>query len=254
MLKNKKKTSVSYRNVLVADGTNFMAVEAFKSIRTNLLYSARGEKCPVFAVTSSFAHSGKSIVFANLAISFAKLGKRVLLIDLDMRCPVQHKIFHMDNRYGASEWLAEIPSDGGEVFRKTGHENLYLMTAGRIPPNPSELLSSDSMKSTLEALKQDFDYIFLDLPPIGVVSDALVVSELVTGYVYTVRAEFDNKPAIRDGLNIMRKSGAKVLGFVLNDVNPASDKHYGKNYQSDRYGYGYGNQSQSGQNRRESDG
>lgn len=254
MLKKNKKMVVHYRDVLVAEGNNFVAIEAFKSIRTNLLYSAKGEKCPVFAVTSSFAHSGKSIVFANLAITFAKLGKKVLLMDLDMRCPVQHKIFHMDNRYGASEWLAQIPSDGNEVFRKTGYENLYLMTAGRIPPNSSELLSSDTMGNTLDALKQDFDYIFIDLPPIGVVSDALVVSDHVTGYVYTVRAEFDNKTAVRDGLDTMKRSGARVLGMVLNDVSPESDKHYGKYYQNNRYGYGYGEHFRKEQNRRESDG
>lgn len=255
MLKKKKKTTVSYRDILVADGSNFMAVEAFKTIRTNLLYSAKGGKCPVFAVTSSFAHSGKSIVFANLAISFAKLGKKVLLIDLDMRCPVQHKIFHTDNRYGASEWLAEIPSDGAEAFRKTEYENLYLMSAGRIPPNPSELLSSDSLRNTLDALKKDFDYIFLDLPPIGVVSDALVVSDHVTGYVYVVRAEYDNKSAVREGFDAMKKSGARLLGFILNDVSPSNDKHYGKKYQDDRYGYryGYGDHSHNVQNRREAD-
>ncbi|MGM9637700.1 MAG: tyrosine-protein kinase family protein [Eubacteriales bacterium] len=252
MLNKKKKMTVGYWDVLVADSSNFVAVEAFKTIRTNLLYSAKGEKCPVFAVTSSFAHSGKSIVFANLAISFAKLGKKVLLIDLDMRCPVQHKIFHTDNRYGASEWLAGIPSENGTVYRQSEYENLFFMTAGRIPPNPSELLSSDTLKIGLNGFKRDFDYIFLDLPPIGVVSDALVVNEQVTGYVYTVRAEFDNKIAVRDGLETMKKGGARVLGIVLNDVSPESDRHYGKNYQNDRYGYGYGSQVEH--NRRESDG
>lgn len=240
MKKKKHNEKTSYNNVLLGPDASFLETEAFKTVRTNLLYSSRGESCPVYAVTSSFEHSGKSVIFANLALTFAQLGKNVLLIDLDMRCPVQHKIFRLPNSLGTSELLAGLEKDFEKAVQKTAYENLYLITSGRIPPNPTELLSSGLLRKIIDAAKQEFDFIFVDLPPVGVVTDALIVSEYVTGYVYAVRAEYDDKPSLKECLGKMKKSDAKVLGFILNDVNPDSEKGYGKSYNSYRYGYRYG--------------
>lgn len=234
----KKDEKINYSHVLLGRDASFQETEAFKTVRTNLLYSSKGEKCPVYAVTSSYAHSGKSVVIANLAQTFAQLGKRVLLIDLDMRCPVQHKIFQMNNSCGTSEVLAGLAENPAKAVSQTHIENLYLMTSGRIPPNPTELLSSALLKELIEGAREQFDYLFLDLPPVGVVADALIVSDCVTGYVYAVRAESDTKPALKECLDKMKQSGAKVLGFILNDVNPDAKKGYGKGYQSYRYRYG----------------
>lgn len=235
-MKKKKNEKENYNHVLLGPNASFAQTEAFKTIRTNLLYSSKGDKNPVYAVTSSYAHSGKSVVFANLAQTFAQLGKRVLLIDLDMRRPVQHKIFRVPNGCGVSEVLAGLEKDPTNAILQTHVENLYLMPSGRIPPNPTELLSSGLLEQLIDEARERFDYVFLDLPPVGVVSDALIVSEYVTGYVYAVRAEFDSKPALRECLVRMEQRGAKVLGLVLNDVNIESDKEYRKGY-SYRYGY-----------------
>ncbi len=239
MSKNKQFDKVNYNHVLLTPDSPFLETEAFKTIRTGMLYSSKGETCPVYAVTSSFAHSGKSVVSANLALTFAQLGRKVLLIDLDMRCPVQNRIFRVGGPSGVSEVLAGLEKDAQNAICRTHVENLWVMTAGRIPPNPTELLSSPRMRSLLDQMREMFDFIFLDLPPVGVVSDSLILSDQVTGYVYTVRAELDDKPSLRECLDKMKQAGANVLGFVLNDVNPTTDKKYGKNYY--RYGYGYGN-------------
>ncbi len=243
-MKTNKNEKINYSHALLGQDASFLESEAFKTIRTNLIYSSKGEKCPVYAVTSSYAHSGKSVVFANLALTFAQLGKRVLLMDLDMRCPVQHKIFRLQNNCGSSEVLVGLVKDPAEAISQTHIENLYLMTSGRIPPNPTELLAGEQLKRLIEEEREQFDYIFLDLPPVGVVTDALIVSEYVTGYVYTVRAEMDSKPALRECLDKMEQSGAKVLGFILNDVNPETEKGYGKGYKSYQYGYRYGEKSE----------
>lgn len=227
---------VSYNHVLLTPDSPFLETEAFKTIRTGLLYSSKGEDCPVYAVTSSYAHSGKSVVSANLALTFAQLGKKVLLIDLDMRCPVQIKIFRVASACGVSEVLAGLEKNAQNAISRTAVENLWLMTSGRIPPNPTELLSTQRMRSLLEEMRGQFDYIFLDLPPVGVVSDALILSDQVTGYVYTVRAELDDKPNLRDCLDKMKQGGANVLGFILNDVKPRTDQKYKKDYYY-RYGY-----------------
>lgn len=238
MSKKNSYDKVDYSKVLLTPDSPFLETEAFKTIRTGMLYSSRGEDCPVYAVTSSFAHSGKSVVSANLALTFSQLGKKVLLIDLDMRCPVQSKIFRVAGESGVSEVLAGLEKDPRNAVCKTHVENLWVMTSGRIPPNPTELLSGQRMRTVLNQMREMFDYIFLDLPPVGVVSDALILSDLVTGYVYTVRAELDDKPGLRECLEKMRHGGANILGFILNDVNPGTDKKYGKDYY---YRYGYRN-------------
>ncbi len=237
-----------YKNALVTDTSPFAVAEAFKEIRTKMLYTARGDKCPIYAVTSAFSHAGKSVVIANMARSFAELGKHVLLIDCDMRNPVQHKIFGLDRSAGISEVAAGLCRDDDGVILSSGCTGLEVVTAGHIPPNPTELLASENYRDFLLAMRERYDAIFLDFPPIGVVIDAVVPVELITGYAVVVRSGKDDKRGISDLLATLQRVNAKVLGFVVNDVNPklatyrnASEKYkYKYKY---RYNYTYSNRA-----------
>ena len=238
--------SKNYENVLVNTSSPFALTESFKAIRTNMLYTGKNEKCPVFGVTSSDMDAGKSIVLANIAQSFAQLGKKVVLLDCDIRKPVQHKIFQVKNNEGISELLAGISADIKNDIIHTHIENLDIITAGHIPPNPSELLASDNFKELLDILKDIYDVIFVDFPPVGIVVDAIVPAQFVTSYIIVVRCGRDKVQSVEMTLDIIENSNANIAGFVLNDVNIKSAgvghyryTRYGRygRYSYGRYGY-----------------
>ena len=230
--------SKNYRNVLVTPSSPFALTESFKAIRTNMLYTGKNDKCPVFGVTSANMDAGKSIFLANIAQAFAQLGKKALLLDCDIRKPVQHKIFDVNIEYGISELLAGINTDIKKAICHTHIENLDLITAGHIPPNPSELLASENLKEMLKLLKDVYDVIFVDFPPVGVVIDALVPVELITAYVMVVRSGRDRIQDVDAALELMKNSNASIAGCVLNDVN--IKKSGTGHYRYSRYGkYGY---------------
>lgn len=247
-MKKREYTSNSYAGKLLTDKSPFAINEAFRSLRTNLSYTAGGDACPVYGITSCFESSGKSIIISNLAISFAKLNKRVLLIDCDLRKSVVHEIFDMERGFGLSELLAGNDNSVDKCLRKTSYENLQVITAGGTPPNPTELLASDRMGKFIEFLKKHFDVIFIDLPPIGVVTDAAVLSELVTGYLFVIRSGCDDSRNLNYSVSIMEQMKANIVGFVLNDVNVKEGGKYGKYIFNRYYGrysryygkYGYG--------------
>lgn len=229
------------RGRLLSTTTPFSITEAFKTLRTNLVYvDNKGEKCPVFGIVSDFSGAGKSLVASNVAIGFAQLGKKVLLIDGDMRCPTQHRIFEISrHKMGLSEALAGLSdSPLAECAKPTKYEGLDLMTCGRIPPNPNELLSSKQMEELLTLAKQEYDYILIDLPPICSTSDAGVLAPLLTGYVFVVRSAYSNLTALHDSFDILKAVNANVVGFVMNDINMRQgSRYYGT---KGRYSHYYG--------------
>lgn len=235
----------TFAGKLINDSTPFAISEAFKTLRTNLFYTAKGEKCPVFAITSTFANGGKSLIITNLAVSYAQLEKRVLLIDCDLRNATVHKIFNMERAGGMSELLASDDNNIDKFIKRTQYPNLSVMTAGGTPPNPAELLASARMAKFLEFVKQHYDIIFIDLPPIALVSDAMVMSPYVTGYLFAVRAGVDDTKSLSYALSSMEQTNSQIVGFVLNDVDSKANGYYGGRYGSygryGRYGrYGYG--------------
>lgn len=237
---NTTQVKLGYDGKLISEKSPFAINEAFRTLRTNMFYTAKGESCPVYGITSSFAHSGKSLIISNLAISFAQLNKKVLLIDCDLRNSVIHTIFGMDRGFGISELLAGSDNAVDKCLRKTTYPNLQIITAGGMPPNPTELLASERMSKFIEFLKEHFDVIFVDLPPIGVVTDASVIAEAITGYMYVVRAGLDDFRSLKHSLSIMEQLNANVIGFILNDVDSKAQSKYGK-YGYGKYGrYGYG--------------
>lgn len=218
----------------------FVVKEAYNSIRTNLLFSQQGEKCPVFIVTSPTANNGKSINATNMAISFAQMGKRTLLIDADMRNPTVHRMFSIPVKNGLSEILAGLTDN--ITVSKTDVENLSILTAGKIPPNPTELLSSARMDKLLDFVKAHYDCVFIDTPPINLVTDCTAFATKATGYILVVKSETTDIQEVRAAVNSLEQIEANIVGFILNDVNATGKRYssyYKRGYHS-RYSYKYG--------------
>lgn len=248
MLKKNKKAahhsiSSSDHQKLLNQNSIFAVKEAYNSIRTNLLFTQQGEKCPIFVVTSPTANNGKTINSANLAINFAQMGKKTLVIDADMRNPSLHKLFSLSSRNGLSEILAGLTDN--ITVTKTDIENLSILTSGKIPPNPTELLSSPRMDKLLDFVKEHYDCVFIDTPPINIVTDATVFAQKATGYILIVKTDTTNIPELKTSVTTLQTINANILGFIINDTNSEKKKYYSyyrkysRNY-SYNYKYTYG--------------
>jgi capsular exopolysaccharide synthesis family protein len=229
--------------------------EAYRAVRTALYFSNQGNGQRVLQVTSAVPADGKTTIASNMAISIAQSGKSVILIDCDLRRPQVHKCFGIDTKKG-SAWLIEnigakgvVASDLlGEVVHDTEVPNLSVITAGVKPDNPSELLSSGDFDRVLEALKEKFDVIVIDSPPLLAVTDPSNIASRVDGVILVVRLRRNVRPLAAQGARILETLGAKVMGVVVNGVGSREAGEYGKFYgrdgnnnrgQSYRYGYGY---------------
>lgn len=225
----KKHVSVKEKTPILLDETTPFAIrESFNQFRTNLMYTfTEADLCPIFGITSVNEDSGKSTVMSNLALSFAQLGKHVLLIDADMRCPALYRFFAVDPTHiGLSEVISGIESD---VIIKDVRPNLDLISSGRIPPNPSELLTSNKFKELLSAWKQSYDIIFIDFPPVGLITDAVTVCHELNGYIFTVASGRDSAKEVNNCIESMEQIGAKIVGVVLNDYNIKGSNSYYRN-------------------------
>ncbi|MDD6673203.1 MAG: CpsD/CapB family tyrosine-protein kinase [Eubacteriales bacterium] len=239
MKSNKKKSNLrtSEPRKLLKTNSPFAVKEAYNAIRTNLLFTQQGEKCPVFVVTSPTANNGKTINSANMAISFAQMGKRTLIIDSDMRNPSLHKLFSLNSKNGLSEILAGLTDN--ITVSKTDIENLSVITAGKIPPNPAELLASPRMANLLKFVKEHYDCVFIDTPPVNLVTDATAFAESATGYIIIVKNDYTKTPELKYAVKTLENLGADVLGFVMNDTNIEKKKYFGYYKNADRYSYYY---------------
>ncbi|MCM1113986.1 MAG: CpsD/CapB family tyrosine-protein kinase [Clostridium sp.] len=240
--KNKKKIkskgfSREDQNKMLCTDSPFVVKEAYNAIRTNLLFSQQGEKCPVFIITSSTANNGKSINAINMAISFAQMGKRTLLIDSDMRNPTVHRMFSIPVKNGLSEILAGLTDN--ITVSKTDVENLSVLTAGKIPPNPTELLSSSRMDKLIDFVKAHYDCVFIDTPPVNLVTDATAFSTKATGYILVVKSETTDIQELKVAVTTLEQIEANIVGFVLNDVNATGKKYYSYYKRGYRYKYSY---------------
>lgn len=226
---------------MICDGLSFMASEAYKLLRTNLLFSLPEKPCRIIGVTSSIRGEGKSTTSVNLSYTFAQSGKKVLLIDADMRLPSIAAKLDIHGAPGLSNLLAGL-SPEKSCLRKSGYfDNWYILPAGDIPPNPSELLGSERMHGLLDRYAEVFDVIILDLPPVNIVVDALVISNWTDGLIAVVRQNYTDKKALNACMYQIEKLGKHFLGFVMTDaeVGESSYKKYGKYGKSYGYGYGY---------------
>ena len=229
------------RACLLFNNHDFYLQEAYKSLRTNVIFSMTGEQeSNVLQVTSSMPSEGKSTTAANLAISFAQNGKKTLLIDCDMRKPKLSRLLGLKSKKGLSNVLVK-PDEWNQAILATQQEGLSAMTAGDIPPNPSELLGSKRMQDLIMILRKEFEYIILDTPPVNIVTDAVVLSPVADGTLLVVRAGQSERGAVHRAVEQLSRTDTKLLGFVLNGVE--QEVHpYGayRHKKAEEKGYGYG--------------
>lgn len=228
----KKKTANNNnpRRQILNQNSSFLAKEAYKTLRTNLRYFLRGEACKKICITSPDAGEGKSITFMNLAISMAETEKRVLLVDADLRRPALARLLAEKASPGLANVLAGM-NTLEESIHKDVYPNLDLLLSGDIPPNPSELLSSEKMQQVIDELSGQYDYILVDTPPVGVVSDTCIVASYLDGVLLLVRQNRSSKETVARAVASLQLTGAKTLGFVLNSVPLSTDRTY-KGYKS----------------------
>ena len=202
--------------------------EAYRTLRTNLIFSQAVQSLRTIVVTSAAPSEGKTTTAANLAVSFAQQGMRVLIVDCDLRRARLHKMFGVPREPGLTEcMLGQYEHDA--VTRETAVPGLYVLASGQLPPNPSELLGGDRMRKTLQALSGAFDLVILDTPPLLAASDAAILSTLCDGVVLVVRAGVTEAEAGRQAMQQLASVGASVVGAVLNDPD-AKVQHYGGYY------------------------
>lgn len=208
----KKKNDKKGKTVL-SEKSKFAIVEAYKSARTNIMFSLSATNKKAFAITSYSKGDGKSTVAANLAISFSKMGKKVILIDCDFRRPNIHNILKLNNKVGYSDMIGRMVTFD-EIVHRDVLPCLDVLTSGTIPPNPSELLCSVEVTKLFERLNNEYDYIIFDSPPVGVVADALLLKDLIAGYLLVVRERKTTHGDIEKLLDSIKIADAKALGFM----------------------------------------
>ena len=201
-----------------------IAAESYRTLRTNIQYSSFDKEYRTILVTSSEPGEGKSTTVGNLALSLAHGDKKVLVIDCDLRKPSIHKKFKISNAVGLSDVIVG-KKDLNSVLNKY-NKNLFILTSGKIPPNPSEMLSSKTMTLLLEKLKETYDYIILDTPPVQAVTDAQVLSAKSDGTIIVVKAGKTKKDSVNSSLGLLKKVNANIIGTVLNSVDNSRNKYY----------------------------
>ncbi len=237
--KNHSKSSLFSANdekKSLHENLGFTATEQYKLLRTNLSFTLpEGVKCPIIGVTSSQRGEGKSTTAINLSYVLAANGKRVLLIDGDLRIPSIAKKMDIASAPGLTDILMGLENGQTGVFKARVLENWYILPSGDLPPNPSELLGSQRMASALKILSENFDYIVIDLPPVNVVSDALAISHFITGMIVVIREDYTEKKELESCMRNLKLSNVNILGCVLNRANAVRGTYGKKKYDKYRY-------------------
>lgn len=227
---NRTNLSIEETRKTLGSNLNFAAAEAYKLLRTNLEFSLpAGNGCKVIGVTSALRGEGKSTTSMNMAYTIAQTGKRVLLMEADLRLPTVAKRLKIHSKPGLTNLLVGQCS-GNDVLQKSGlNPNLWVVTAGDIPPNPAELLGSEPMGVTIKAMAGVFDVIVVDLPPVTAVTDAAIVSKLLDGMIIVVRQNYCDRASVDAVVRQLRFVDAKILGFVMTgaDTSKKAYKRYG---------------------------
>jgi capsular exopolysaccharide synthesis family protein len=202
------------------------ASEAYRCVRTSMFFTSTQENpIRVMLVTSPGPQEGKTTTLCNLGIVMAQAGKKVLLIDADMRKPRLHGVFKHKNTKGLSDVLS-MQAEVDDTIQESEIPNVSFITAGTTPPNPSELLSSHKVKELIISTKKIFDIIIFDTPPSAVVTDAMILSRVVDGVVMVVESGKTSKRALPRIFKVLQDSNAKVIGVILNRLSPASSNYY----------------------------
>lgn len=236
MPKNNKKNEVK------SGHTPFAVVEAYNTIRTNLLFVLSQHKGKVITVSSANPGEGKSTTALNVASSFSQLGSKILLIDADMRKPILHKKAHTQNTKGLSSVLVGF-CEKEEAIQEI-NPYLHLLPSGPTPPNPGELLAGNAFDELVAALKEEYDYIIIDTPPINVVSDALVAAPRTDGIVLVARDRATYHEEFKSAVASIEFANVKILGVIINALDIKSGEKYKYKYKY-KYRYRYRNYANS---------
>lgn len=206
------------------------ASEAYRTLRTNIIYSSFDKELKKILVTSSGPSEGKSTIVCNLAFTASEANKKVLILDCDLRKPSIHKKFGISNTVGLTNYL--LGETDFESSIEKYNDNLHVMTSGTIPPNPVQMLSSNKLKEFIKSVEDIYDDIFIDSPPVLAATDAQILSTLCDGVVLAVASEQTERDMLLKTVDLLNQVKANILGTVLTKV-----KYKGKGY---GYGYGYG--------------
>ena len=238
--------------IAVRENDNDIMAETFRSLRTNLLFILGDPDKKVILITSTMSGEGKTFIASNLAVSLALLGKKVIIVGLDIRKPGLNKVFHISHKeYGITQYLSAPQStDLRSMIQPSGiSPNLSVLPGGIIPPNPTELLARQSLEDAVEILKQDYDYIVLDTAPIGMVTDTQLIARVADASIYVCRADYTHKNDYQLINELYNNNRLPNLCTVINGLDMKKKKYgyyygygkYGKHYgYGKRYGYGYG--------------
>lgn len=235
--------SGSAADMVVGQNVSTPIAELFRLLRNNISFTRGGADARVILVTSTISGEGKTFVAANLAMTYALMGKRVVVIGLDLRRPMLAHRFGFSNRRGVTTYLSGQESNANELILKSKeNDNLYVLPAGPLPPNPNELLMSANMGRLMTTLRNEFDYVIIDSAPIGVISDTFLITRYSDLQLYVTRAHYTSKTSLKTLQNAIDSNKFSSVYIVLNGVNIKSSSYqyrrYGQ-YGSSTYGYGY---------------
>ncbi|MDY3929874.1 MAG: CpsD/CapB family tyrosine-protein kinase [Clostridia bacterium] len=233
-----EKISAQSRLETILDNkSNFMMVEAYKAARTNIIFTLSNveSKCKKIIITSASPNEGKTTTCLNLALAFSQTDSKVLLIGADLRKPRAYRYLKIERKNGLSDVLCGLVSLK-DAIKHCPEVGIDCITAGQLPPNPVELLASKKMGEILDELSEYYDYIFIDTPPVTLVSDATAMSKYTDGVIVVVRQNYTIHETLERARNSLNFAEAKILGYIINDVDTLTSR-YGS-YK--RYGYGYG--------------
>lgn len=225
--KKKKQFETNERPSLVTlTRPSSVIAEQFRTIRTNIQFSMVDKNLKTLVITSAGPGAGKSTISANLAVTFAMQGKKVLIVDADMRKPTVHKTFHLPNRDGLTTLLTEKNIEIKDIAHRLDTEGLFAITSGAIPPNPSELLASNRMNQLITEFEEQFDLIIFDMPPVIAVTDAQIMSSKADGTIFVVNKDGANKEMVIKSKELLEKVKANIIGVVFNRVELKGDNYY----------------------------
>ncbi|MCD8146307.1 MAG: CpsD/CapB family tyrosine-protein kinase [Clostridiales bacterium] len=233
--RQKKRQTSGEDDYLLTESSPFSVQEAYKALRTNVLFSLPGGKARCIGITSSMQSEGKSMNTVNLALSFGQIGKRVLLVDCDMRLPTVATKLGLVGQPGLSDVLVGS-STLEEAIRDEERFGIHVLPAGTIPPDPTRLLESEQMQELLVCLREEYDYVLIDLPPITTVADAAILAKYLDGFLLVVKHGQSQYRAIRSMMTQLQLANANVLGFIYANASVGGNKYYKSYYSYGSYG------------------
>ena len=230
ILKKRKTVSRLFdpKKMLLSENSSFPTREAYKSLRTNVLFSLPGSDSKCIGVVSANRGEGKSTIAINLAISFAQANKKVIVVDCDMRLPTVAAKIGIEAKPGLSNYLAGSDDIQSHLIQRVSEYGIDVLASGDIPPDPTALLGSQQMDNLIVLLKEYYDYVILDFPPVTIVTDAVILAKQVDGYLVVVRHNLSEFKKLKETFRQLEFSEAKVLGVVYNGKGSRGKGYYRK--------------------------